>query len=244
MVKKKMSGQTIAIIILAVLLVLAIGFGGVYAFYSNRSNKVSGKIIMANLKIDLDSGNSDKSEIVISNGENVVPNQALDNTPLTVENLSTVAIYVMVVYEVTAVKSKSEEVVNDAKIEPVLDLGFSYVNEKNNIQRYVDGQTWVDYVFTSDRSGEEKSYRVLMSTQKWDKETDIEVIGKNKLKISKYVNNDYQDTTISFTFQAYAIGVATFNFEGVQKISTMCNTIANAVYESENYRFLQANATT
>ena len=68
MVKNKMSGQTIAIIILAVLLILAIGFGGVYAYYSARSNSVTGKIVMANLKISLESPGSDRSEIVISNG--------------------------------------------------------------------------------------------------------------------------------------------------------------------------------
>ena len=92
MVKKKISGQTIAIIILTALLVIAISFGGVYAFYSARSNKVSGRVMMATLSLSMSSGSSDKSEIVISNGVDVVPGQPLKNSPLVVKNLSEIEI--------------------------------------------------------------------------------------------------------------------------------------------------------
>ena len=110
MVKKKVSGQTIAIIILAMLLLVSIVFGGVYAYYSARSSKVYGNIVMANLKINLTSkledgdqtGETGSSEIMISNNTDVVPGQPLTNTPLTIENLSSVPIYLVVVYQIEA----------------------------------------------------------------------------------------------------------------------------------------------
>ena len=129
MVKNKMSGQTIAIIILAILLILAIGFGGVYAFYSARSNSVTGKVVMANLKIALESGTeeSEKSEIVISNGVNIVPGQPLENSPLIIKNLSSVDIYLVVVYEINAITQDKIEIEDEFK-NPVLGLGVEYIN--------------------------------------------------------------------------------------------------------------------
>ena len=97
MVKKKISGQTITIIVLTILLVLTIGFGGVYAYQTARSKKVTGQIVMANLTISMEAGGSNKSEIVISNGTNLVPGQQLKNSPLTIQNISSVDVYLIVV---------------------------------------------------------------------------------------------------------------------------------------------------
>ena len=99
MVKKKISGQTIAIIILAIVLIVTIAFGGVYAFYSESSNQITGKIMMAHLSIGLYSDNDvDSSVIVISNGTNIVPGEELKNSPLKIENYSTAPIYLVIVY--------------------------------------------------------------------------------------------------------------------------------------------------
>ena len=106
MVKKKISGQTLAIIILTALLIIAVTFGGVYAFYSARSNQVTGEIRMATLSIgfgwEAETGESICSAIVLSNGKQVVPGQELNNTPLVVTNESQASIYLIIVYEVNA----------------------------------------------------------------------------------------------------------------------------------------------
>jgi len=112
MVKKKISGQTIAIIILIILLIGSIIFGGVYAFYSTSTNKVSGTIVMANLhiryKVDEDGDGSDgvimgesgQSQILMTNVNNIVPNELLGNSPLRVINESNTPIYLAVLYKV------------------------------------------------------------------------------------------------------------------------------------------------
>ena len=224
MVKKKFSGQTIAIIILAVLLLLTIVFGGVFAYYSARSNKVSGKIVMANLKISLvtnETGSSDKSEIVISNGINVVPGQPLENSPLIVKNLSSVSIYLVVVYEVNATQDKVTIV--DEYEKPVLGLGVEYINSVNTTEssdKGVSNTDWIDYVFNAPQ--ENKVYRCLVSMVAFEKETDVTVIGENRLSLSGSMGNEYQNASISFTFQAYAIGSNTWNFDPNITSQTKC----------------------
>lgn len=245
MVKKKFSGQTIAIIILAVMLILAIGFGGVYAFYSARTNQVSGKIIMANLKISMESGTSDKSEIVISNGVNVVPGQPLENSPLIIKNLSNVSIRLVVVYEVNAAKEDKTPIVDACK-DPVLGLGVEYVNSvypEESSTKGVNNIRWIDYVFNA--TEESKIYRCLVSTVGFEptgENSGIEVIGENKLALSGAMGNDYQNASISFTFQAYAIGAATdFGFAQDETTAGKCEKIVRAIYESQDYKFLNIN---
>lgn len=246
--KKKMSGQTIAIIILAVLLLLTIGFGGVFAYYSARSNKVSGKIVMANLKISLESGTgeSDKSEIVISNGVNVVPGQPLENSPLIIRNLSSTDIYLVVVYEINATK-EDKITIEDAYVDPVLGLGVEYINsihpeENDNIG--VSNPTWIDYVYNAEEEG--KIYRCLVSTVSFsptaENDNGIVVIGEDKLSLAGEMGNEYQNTSISFTFQAYAIGSATnFGWSSSPTKAEKCEKIVSAIYESQGYKFLNIN---
>lgn len=247
--KKKLSGQTIAIIILAVSLLLTIGFGGVFAFYSARSNKVSGKIVMANLKITMESGTSDKSEIVISNGVNVVPGQPLENSPLVIRNLSTVNIYLVVVYEINAEKKDSTKI-NDLYKDPVLGLGCEYINSVNPDSSYntgVSNNAWIDYVFDATEEG--KVYRCLVSTSAHaptdDADDGIEVIGENKLSLAGQMGNEFQETSIAFTFQAYAIGSETFAGQFNQSTTHLqkCEKIVSTIYEAQGYRFLNIDVT-
>ena len=134
MVKKKFSGQTLAIVILAIMLLLTITFGGVFAFYSARSNKVSGKIYMATLKISMEWKVSDKSEVVISNVTNLVPGQSLENTALVVKNESAVPIYLVVVYRIEATK----------KVDP------NMVMKKKNGKEQEVQEGWVGHVIPFD----------------------------------------------------------------------------------------------
>lgn len=241
MVKKKFSGQTIAIIILAILLLLTIGFGGVFAFYSAKSNQVSGKIVMANLKISLesaegDTGGTDKSEIVISNGVNVVPGQPLENSPLIIRNLSSVDIYLVVVYEINAVKA-DKTIIEDELIDPVLGLGVEYINPIANVTNNagVSNPAWVDYVYNATSEG--KVYRCLVSMVSFAptaaSDNGIVVIGEDKLSLAGAMGNEYQNTSISFTFQAYAIASGSFTFTTTTTKQEKCETIISGIHQHQ-----------
>ena len=253
MVKKKLSGQTVTIIILACLLLITIVFGGVYAFQTARSNKVSGKIVMANLKIslDTDSGESDKSEIVISREEHFVPGQYVDNYPLIIRNLSTVDVYLIVVYQVNAKKPDEDGNivdVDDAFDKSLISVGVDYYNPLKNITEThaSNRKEWVDFVFegTNEDTGETKKYRCLVSTVSFkptsEKEAGITVIEDDQLMLSRDMNDDYQTSTISLTFQAYAI--AANSFDGVLTSQSTpvekSQAIVSAIYESQDYNFL------
>lgn len=252
MVKKKISGQTLSIIILACLLLVTIVFGGVYAFQTARSNKVSGKIVMANLKVSLDttSWGSDKSEIIISREEHFVPGQYLDNYPLIIRNLSTVNVYLIVVYEVNAKKETEHGIVpvNDKFDKSLIQVGVDYYNPSKNISNVQasNRKDWIDYVFvgTNEETGETKTYRCLVSTIAFTptKESDagITVIGEDQLMLSPQMDDDYQTSSISLTFQAYAI--AADSFDGVitsdTSITQKSQEIVKAIYNSQDYMFL------
>ena len=255
MVRKKLSGQMIAIIILAILLLLAITFGGVYAFYSARANKVSGKVIMANLKIGMtsqvtgDDGTvSDKSEIVISNKENVVPGQLLGNTPLLITNESSVNVYLAVVYEVRAEKIKTEEIVQDKFEASAISFGANYINPLNESKNRYNGVNgdWIDFVFRSDASGEVKTYRCIVSAKSYAPTAEgetITVIGDDKLSLSKDMGSEYMDTNISLVFQAYAISADSFAGEITSSTTAKdrCQTIVSRIYQEYGYKFLNIN---
>ena len=260
MVKKKFSGQTITIIILAVLLVLAIGFGGVYAFYSAKTSKVSGNVYMATLNIEMDTG-SEKSEITISNAVNIVPGQPLYNTPLKINNKSSeeIEVYIIVVYRVNAsvdVKISEDETISknivDKYEKPVLGLGYEYINSIDSSENRTDGvitNDWIDYVF--DAPEQDTQYRVLVSMVTFgptifdkdgipDPKTQITVIGENQLTLSKAMGNDYQGAHISFTFQAFAIGQGSFITEITPQTTKQqkAEIITRGIYESQDCSFL------
>ena len=259
MIKKKVSGQTLAIIILGALLLITITFGGVFAFYTARTSQVSGKILMANLNIALGAeDSSDKSEIIIDNAEYIVPGQILTNTPLIVRNLSTVDILLVVVYELyakkTIVNELGEEIevaVEDAFINPVFGLGCEYYNSKHpNYKEEFDvnlgeiyNEDWDDFVFYGER--ENKYYRCLVSTKPIAKHSDtnrsnaVTVIGENKLSLHKLMGSEYVDSTLSFTFQAYAVGAATdFGITNEDTGFDRCQKVVSFVYEAQGYKFL------
>ena len=255
MVNKKISGQTIAIIILAILLLITIAFGGVFAYYSARSNKMKGVVVMANLSVELTSydygttNKSAKSEIVISHGTNFVPGQELKNSALMVFNKSRAPIYLVVVYEITAneLDEKGEDITNktvdDKKEQPLLDMGSAFINPSENINYAATTNTeWIDYVFTYTKGEETKKYRCFVSAGSYEKpagveEHDITVIGENKLKLHRLMSNEYKNTRLTFTFQAYAIGANSFTFAEGATQTSKCEQIITAIYESVEYKF-------
>ena len=243
MVKKNFSGQTLAIIILAILLVLAIAFGGVYAFYSERSQQISGEIKMANLEISLEAekGESGKSEIIIYNKEDIVPGQTLTNSPLVVKNLSKVNIYLIVVYEIKAKKRDDGTKVDDDFKKPVLGLGTEYVNSVYpEYKRDVfTNKVWVDYVFNAKE--ESKYYRCLVSTASHPTSTTegIDVIPKDQLALAPEMGSEYMYTEISLTFQAFAIAANDALVSGLTTSQEKCEKIVSEIYKEQGKTFLK-----
>ncbi|MBQ8614948.1 MAG: hypothetical protein IJ415_00035, partial [Clostridia bacterium] len=193
-----------------------------------------------------DTGTSDKSEIVISNGVNVVPGQPLENSPLVIRNLSSTNIYLVVVYEINATKEDGTAI-DDLYIDPVLGLGVEYINSiypEENDDLGVSNPTWVDYVYNAEE--ESKVYRCLVSMVEFaptaENDNGIVVIGENKLSLAGEMGNEYQNTSISFTFQAYAIGSATdFGLSASPTKAEKCEKIVSAIYESQGCKFLNIN---
>ena len=256
MVSKKVSGQTITIIILAILLLIAIAFGGVYAFYSARSKKMTGTVVMANLNIALvaqEYADSAKSEIVISHGTNFVPGQELKNSALNIVNVSAkhVPVYLVVVYEIKATKMDENgelipgRVIEDEFKKPLIDLGAQYINPIENIYYEGTNENWVDYVFTYNDGVQIKQYRCLVSTSSWERPDDnnqvIPVIEENQLKLHRFMNDSYQRTSLAFAFQAYAIGANStdLQFDETVAMAERCNRIVSAIYESVEYKFFE-----
>lgn len=224
MVKKKVSGQTIAIIILSILLLLAISFGGVYAYYTNATKTIYGEIRMAYLHINLitDTDNSDFSQILQSNGL-FVPGQRLKNSPLIIENKSNTETYLVVVYKVNTDK----EVVDYDDSKPLIDIGLT--NES----------LWSDYLFVSYDGGVRTRCLVTKTAVPavpTDADPDqIIVIGKDELKIPSTWGNGYMNMNIGFSFQAFAIGKDTFDFEETETGDSKFNKIVNAIYTDNSH---------
>ena len=263
MIKKKLSGQTMAIIILGAMLMISIAFGGVYAYYTARTSRVTGEIKLANLDIALGSGDgeSDQSAIIIYNKGYIVPGQVLTNTPLVIRNLSTVEIVLIVVYELKAEREVKDingnvigvDYIEDEFINPVFGLGCEYLNSKHPDHSIQDpdeiyNYDWYDFVFYGER--EDKYYRCMVSRKSIpkyveddkggkNKDNMITVIGENKLSLHKYMGSEYEDSTLSFKFQAYAIGAETgFGITENDTNLEKCNKIVTDIYKSQGYRFL------
>ncbi len=154
MVKKKISGQTVTIIVLIVLLVCAIAFGSVYAFYSTDTTKVSGTISMASLYIDykydditteeiegvIKKGQSGKSEILITNKDTIVPNELLGNSPLKVVNSSETPIYLVMLYRVEKAVVDENNHIDDIYVYLKDSKGQHIKDENGNSQLVLDAK--------------------------------------------------------------------------------------------------------
>ena len=65
-------------------------------------------------------------------------------------------------------------------------------------------------------------------------ENGITVIGENRLSLAGAMGNEFQNTSISFTFQAYAIGAETdFNLSANPTAEERCGKIVSAIHSSQ-----------
>ncbi len=225
MIKKKLTGQTVAIIILAILLLLTVVFGGVYAYYSSASNKITGRISMANLKISMngDSGESGSSQILLTNGL-CVPGQSLNDTPLTIKNESNTPIYLMVVYSVNATED------GDPTSNPIdVDLTKPLISIGNDTD-------WFDHYFKDETGVTDTEFRCLISTRSIEPTQEyVTVIEKDRLSLhAKNVGNDFMAKNVSFSFQAYAISTRSLDsvIDADDSMLRRCQIIASAIFSA------------
>ena len=137
-----MSKQNIAIIILSALLILSLGFGATYAYFSGSSDQlVSGYITTAVLNVELDpldtlNNKLDKTsfELEMNSKKNIIPGQPLSNTALQVTNTSPVPTYMMVVYTLQILEKLDNA--------PDKDIPDASKMEAMNIQEDAVGDGW------------------------------------------------------------------------------------------------------
>ncbi len=237
MSKNRISKQTIAIIVLIILLIFTISFGGVYAYYSSTTTKVNGRITMANLNINLDGTHTDTAgnySILFKTNGYVYPGQTLENTPLIITNRSNTEIYLAVAYSVNA------DDVNVDKSDPLIEI-----RENNG--------DWYDYLYTAKDSNNEIKvdsennpiqYRCLISKVVPPCSNDvgdiITVIGENCLKLPITWDNELQNKTVTFSFQAFAIGanLDEFDFDKTTpQDDAKSEKIMQTIYKAFDYNF-------
>ncbi len=230
MTKKKLSGQTLTIIILAILLLLTCIFGGVYAYYSTTSSKISGLVQMANLKIEMRAGGTDGtsgSSTILNTTSYYIPGEILPNTALTVTNSSNVPVYLAVVYRVKATDiATGEEIQNYDLSNPLIGI-------------YGDN-TWQDNRYTN--TAYDADFRYLMLPTPLEavanpaEPNTITVIPEGKLKLHEKMGNAYQSTNITLTFRAYVIGSNQAGLQAAIDAETTqegkCNAIMAAIFEA------------
>ena len=241
MTKKKLSGQTVTIIILAILLLLTCIFGGVYAYYSTTSSKISGIVQMANLKIQMNAGgtgSSGSSELLHTNSY-YIPGQVLPNTALTVTNSSNTNVYLAVVYTVKAI--------NNDESSPNFGNEITDYDLSNPLIGIHGDTTWFDGRYTNVEH--DADFRYLMIPTPIAPTFDdggkvipkvISVIPEGKLKLHEKMGNAYQSTIITLTFRAYVIGsdqqelkdaLGQTNGTNTEK----CNVIMGAIFKAFDY---------
>lgn len=238
MTKKKLSGQTVTIIILAILLLLTCIFGGVYAYYSTTSSKISGIVQMANLKIQMNAGgtgSSGSSELLHTNSY-YIPGQVLPNTALTVTNSSNTNVYLAVVYTVKAYYN--DESNPDTKGQEITEYDLS-----NPLIGIHGDTTWFDGRYTNVEHDADFRYLMIptpIAPASSDEGKVISVIPEGKLKLHEKMGNAYQSTIITLTFRAYVIGsdqqelkdaLGQTNGTNTEK----CNVIMGAIFKAFDY---------
>lgn len=235
MTKKKLSGQTLTIIILAILLILTCVFGGVYAYYSQKSSKISGIVKMANLKIEMNagSGSSGSSEILNTNSY-YIPGQVLPNTALTVTNSSNVPVYIAVVYTVKAV--------NNDPSSPNYKQEITNYDLSNPLIGIHGDTTWFDGRYTNEAYNTDFRYLMIktpIAVPEREEDRNITVIPEGKLKLHEKMGNAYQSTIITLTFRAYVIGSQQSQLQEDLSHQTTdagkCNVIMDAIFTAFDY---------
>lgn len=210
--KKVTSKQNIAIIVLSVLLLVSIGFGATYSYFSGKSqNELAvGNVTMATLNVSIhglnkENAQTSKFELHTEVGT-VVPGQPLSNTALQVSNGSPVSTYMAVVYTLkieTDGPNSSE--VNTSQID-AMDIKETSVGDgwRKELLTARDQKTKINiliYLGGEDGTGD----GIFPAAASADSPNKSVVLDAECLKIPTTWDNKMQGATVSLTFTAYVI---------------------------------------
>ena len=244
MIKKGSSKQNVAIIVLIVLLLLSITFGATYSYFNGSTRQVmGGSVTTAILKIQLVGDIQDEygNDAITITGDNIVPGQPLINAALAIHNYSRAGTYMMVVFEFTATKTDTGEVVDTSGLD-VLDLRTKATSGGWVKDTYIckDGVTKIHsvvYMGSDEYSNNGYGTGIIPG---YDPSTGtdymlLSVLDADCLKSPSSWDNKLQGCTIQFTFQAYAVqaeGLSEFNSGVVNEdADTRRASIATAIID-------------
>lgn len=224
--KKKSSKQTIVIIILCILLLISIVFGFTYSYYNGRSNLVTGKIITANLSIELQNGSGQTGECLISaplGEEYLVCGNNLNNIELNILNKSNEDTYIVVVYALTANKIDTGEDVTPNNT-PALDFQTGAF----------DTNVWTQITYQCENI--DRSYTCLVGKQEFEGKGStngnlINILRPNKVSVPRDWDNTLQNCNITISVIAYAIQSKGLDDDGGKFYQDLGNAQDNNNYE-------------
>lgn len=210
MVNKKRSKQNVIIVILIILLLISIAFGFTYSYYNGKTNLVTGKIITANLSIELQGGSGQTGECLISapiGEEHLVCGNNLNNIELNILNRSNESTYMVVVYALTANKiDTGEDVTPMLNNTPALDFQAGAF----------DTDVWTKISYKCEFV--DKTYTCLVGKNEFAATTStngvpINVLRPNKVSIPEEWDNTLQNCNVTISVVAYAIQATGLNIE-------------------------------
>ena len=207
--KKVTSKQNIAIIVLAILLLISIGFGVTYSYFNGRSTELTnnGSVTLATLHVEIngyDTLENKTTEFSLhTDGSEVVPGQPLSNTALQISNSSPVDTYMVVVYSLHIVDNPTN--IDTTKME-AMDIQESSVGDGWRKQVYTcnDTETKINllvYLGGEDGNG---SGVFSKSVDPTNPRTSL-VLNSDCLKVPESWDNDMQGKTVTLSFTAYII---------------------------------------
>lgn len=207
--KKVTSKQNVAIIVLAILLLISIGFGVTYSYFNGRSAELTnnGSVTLATLSVEINGFDTDKQETtqfsLHTKGTEVVPGQPLSNTALQISNSSPVDTYMVVVYSLHIVDNPTN--IDTTKME-AMDIQDSSVGDGWRKHLYTCNDTeskinFLVYLGGTNGNGSGIFTKAINSTTP----NKSLVLGSDCLKVPESWNNDMQGKEVTLSFTAYII---------------------------------------
>lgn len=215
MIKKKTSRQTIAIIILAILLILSIVFGSTYSYF-NASTKdaIEGTVTTATLSVSLKGYDETLAETTTfslhTSGTKVIPGEPLTNTALQINNTSPVPTYMCVTYKLSIVNGNEDGEV-DTSVLNAMDIQESSVGDGWRKCDFTckDLETKIcSFIYLGGAHGDGNG--IFNDPYNPDNTTSM-VFGHSSLRVPTSWGNSMQGKTIKLGFQAYVIQATALN---------------------------------
>lgn len=219
MVKKRISKQNVIIIILSVLLLVSVGFGATYAYFSGSSKQLtSGYITTAVLHVNLsaipdEDHQSDTFQLVAEPNnddklrDKVVPGQSLTNTALEIQNTSPVETYMMVVYKLAIlgkVPNAPDQTIPDASKIKALELTKDAVGDGWRMITHTcrDGSSLINALVYL---GDNGTGNGVFTPKESIDECKSLVLNADCLRVPSNWGNEMQGTKIQVTFTGYVL---------------------------------------